>query len=396
MHRRPSSLEARLLHALTLLGLVACGQPPSPEPDTGAGGPEARTPAALEASLGCVDPPGTPPPEGALVRMRVLNASARSAVCNDGTTPSYYVRRGVGCGARRWVIHLQGGGACYQPGCLGRDVKWMSSNDDPPTLTQVGILSTQSSENPDFFTANHVYLSYCSSDAYSGDRAASAETGGIHFRGSRIVTAVLEDLANPEVTPGLNLAQATEILLTGSSAGGFGVFFNLDRVGAAFPTKRVRGLSDAGWEVDTAAYDPARPSTVDQAAATRELWGSVGDASCAAAETEQPGRCGVGQWLYPYLSTPVFVHQDQFDPSKLGGLGLTEPIDSSELAFAQAYAAKVRDTLVPVDGVFSPKDRVHTILLGPGFSTPTVAGFSLRQTFGNWYFERSGPMRLVE
>lgn len=378
----------RLLLGLPLLPLLACDAPPTPAPEVL--GEET-------ASLGCIDPVTTPPPGEPLVKRSIRNAVARGAVCNDGSVPSYYVRRGVGCGARRWLLHLEGGGACYPPACPDRGGRLLSSNDDPESMTgNRGLLSNDPVENPDFFTANQVFFSYCSSDAYTGDKGGTGVAGDYHFRGSRIVQAVIEDLANPEVTPGPTLAQASDILLSGGSAGGAGVLFNLDRLGAAFPGKRVRGFSDAGWAVDTLHYDPPSLSTVDESAVFADFWNSTGDASCATAEVEHPGRCGVGETLYPHLSTPVFVHQDQYDPSKLDSLGLTEPLDNAEQAYAVAHAARIRSTLAPLSGVFSPAAREHTIFRTPAFNTRLVRGVSLREALGNWYFERSGPKHVIE
>lgn len=395
--RRPSHvLEGLLLPGFALLSLLACGGPTAPvEPDTN--GARTRDAVVAEPPVGCVDPVTTPPPPDVLMRRSIRNAAARGAVCNDGSAPSYYVRRGVGCGASRWVLFFEGGGACYPPDCPDRGQRLLSSNDDPATMeANRGLLSTRPAENPDFFTANQVFFSYCSSDAYSGDKSGSGLPGDYHFRGSRIVQAVIEDLVNPEVTPAPNLAQATELLLAGGSAGGAGVLFNLDRLGAAFPGKRVRGFTDAGWRVDTLQYDPALGTTVEAAAISAEFWNSVADASCSAAEPEQPGRCGVGQTLYPYLSTPLFVHQDQYDPVPLEKMGLTEPLDSSEQAFAVAHAWKVRQSLAPVSGVFSPADQQHTLVRSPAFNNPLVNGVSLRQAFGNWYFGRPGPTHVIE
>ncbi|QSQ20145.1 hypothetical protein JY651_33415 [Pyxidicoccus parkwayensis] len=388
MHHAPH----RLLLGLTLLSLVGCGESPAPVSDT-----DATSLDTSSASLGCIDPADTPPPEAVLQRRFVRNAMARGAVCNDGSPAAYYVRRGVGCGTKRWVLHLEGGGACYPPGCPDRSIRLMSSKDDPETMTDThGLLSNDPVENPDFFTANQVFFSYCSSDAYSGDKGGTGVPGDFHFRGSRIVQAVVEDLVNPDVTPSPNLAQGTEVLLAGGSAGGAGVLYNLDRLSEAFPSKRVRGFSDAGWNVDMLHYDPPTLSTVDEASGFAAFWNSVGDASCSAANPTQLGRCGVGETLFPYLTTPVFIRQDQLDPVKLESLGLTDPYDSSEQAYALSFAARVRSSLAPVPGVFSPADQQHTVLWSVGFNKRLINGVSVREALGNWYFARSGPSHLIE
>ncbi|MHA2657853.1 MAG: pectin acetylesterase-family hydrolase, partial [bacterium JZ-2024 1] len=185
--------------------------------------------------------------------VQVSDAATRNAVCNDGTPATYYFRRGQGTGNHRWVIHLQGGGMCYSlETCQTRSVStpWlMTSKGLPSTRMGNGVQSPLPTENPDFFNAHHIYVHYCSSDLWSGDREAAPASGGWHFRGARIVRAVIEDLMNPLITPSPNLADATEVLFSGGSAGGAGVMANLDWVASQFPRATVRGLNDAGWAV---------------------------------------------------------------------------------------------------------------------------------------------------
>lgn len=35
------------------------------------------------------------------------------ATCMDGSRPAYYLRRGTGSGAHRWMVFFEGGGWCY-------------------------------------------------------------------------------------------------------------------------------------------------------------------------------------------------------------------------------------------------------------------------------------------
>lgn len=54
-----------------------------------------------------------------------------------------------------------------------------------------GIFDKNATVNP-LARANKVYINYCSSDAFMGDRAASPATYGWAFRGQKIVEAVLK------------------------------------------------------------------------------------------------------------------------------------------------------------------------------------------------------------
>ncbi len=331
--------------------------------------------------------------------VQVNGAVARNAVCNDGTPAAYYFRRGQGTGSQRWVIHLQGGGMCSSvETCQQRSMSTpslMTSNGLPLTRTGSGVQAPSAYDNPDFFNANHVYVHYCSSDLWSGDREATAESGGWHFRGARIVRAVLDDLMNPAITPSPNLADATEVLFSGSSAGGAGVMVNLDWVADRLPHAVVRGLNDAGWAVDMRPYDRAILSLLAQTQQGYALWQGVVDASCAAANPGAEGRCYTA-YAYPYISTPLFVQQAQFDRAILRLLGVTPPFDDQERAYMLEFAAMVRQSLEPVPAAFSPATATHGIVVNEQFWSLRIAGHSLRDVVGNWFFARPGPIKLIE
>ncbi|MFN4218778.1 MAG: pectin acetylesterase-family hydrolase [Candidatus Bipolaricaulia bacterium] len=331
--------------------------------------------------------------------VRVSEAEARNAVCNDGTPATYYFRRGQGTGIRRWVIHLQGGGMCYSIAtCQQRSVnmpRLMTSKGLPPTRIGSGVQSPSAYDNPDFFNANHVYVHYCSSDLWSGDRQATAESGGWHFRGARIVRAVIDDLMNPAITPSPNLADATEVLFSGGSAGGAGVMANLDWVTERLPHATVRGLNDAGWAVDIRPYESSIPSFLDQTQQGYALWQGVVDTSCAAANPGTEGRCYT-EYAYPHISTPLFVQQAQFDGAILRLLGVVPPFDDKERAYMLEFAAAVRRSLEPVLAAFSPATATHSIVTNEQFWNLRIAGYSLRDVVGNWFFGRPGPIKLIE
>jgi hypothetical protein len=334
-----------------------------------------------------------------MMLVQVNDAVARDAVCNDGTPATYYFRRGEGTGSHRWVIHLQGGGFCNSvETCKERSVnasQLMTSKGLPPTRMGNGVQSLSPNDNPDFFNANHVYVPYCSSDVWSGDRGAAPESGGWHFRGARIVRAVIGDLMNPTITLSPNLTVAKEVLFSGSSAGGVGVMANLDWVADQLPQATVRGLVDAGWAIDIAPYDSSIAPLLAQTQRGYAFWNSALDTSCVAANSDAEGRCYT-EYAYPYISTPLFVQMAQFDPPQLQRLGITPPLDENERAYMLEFAAAMRKSLESVQAAFSPAITTHGILVNEQFWTLRIAGQSLRDLLGNWFFGRPGPIKLIE
>ena len=73
---------------------------------------------------------------------------------------------------------------------------------------------------------------YCSSDLWAGNAAASAATFGYSFRGSRIISAVIQDLVTSK---GMGSVAGSRLLFAGCSAGAIGAMNNLERVAAMVP-----------------------------------------------------------------------------------------------------------------------------------------------------------------
>jgi len=104
-------------------------------------------------------------------------------------------------------------------------------------MVQGGIFATDGSSA--FGTSNRVFGSYCSSDLWSGNAAASNVTFGFAFRGSQIVAAISECLHAGDVssltllqllrcssvtdlieTQGMGAIPGQQLLFGGCSAGG--------------------------------------------------------------------------------------------------------------------------------------------------------------------------------
>jgi len=97
-----------------------------------------------------------------------------------------------------------------------------------------------------FWDFNVVFGYYCSSDYWSGT-IFNSSVGGWSFLGSNHVPAMISDLTNPAIIPYPNLANATELLFGGSSAGGEGAFQNANRFKSLTPwIPKIRVAIDSG------------------------------------------------------------------------------------------------------------------------------------------------------
>ena len=247
----------------------------------------------------------------------VKDAQTRLAICNNGEDFAYYIRRGTGSGTTKWILHLKGGGSCKS---IEECKKRGPSFTDPPsasTRKPGGIMTTNAEQNPQFYNWNHVYLYYCSSDLWTGDRAASTETAGLHFRGARIVTAVVEDLMNSELTPITTLDQASEIIFSGSSAGGGGVANNINRLVALLPEGTpIVGLVDSAFAPRVQPFIQYDEDYVVGTVNRITFWGAQVDPVCLAA-TSDPNVCLGAHSLMPYFQAGMFFYYDQADGNRL-------------------------------------------------------------------------------
>ncbi|NBC17312.1 MAG: hypothetical protein GVY18_08380 [Bacteroidetes bacterium] len=342
-------------------------------------------------------------------RYQIDQAAHPEAVCNDGTTPVFYHRPGVGAGADRWVIWFKGGGSCWDAAtCAERGpsltsgAHWMQErlrvlrpkgNEDSADGKAGGILDPDPAVNPDFHDWNHVYLVYCTSDHWAG--TATREIGGrtFAFHGHHVVDAMFDALQDADILDGPTLAEATQILLTGSSAGANGLRNNLDRLADQLAFADVRGVADA------ALIPREAPEFEEMDAATQQqryaLWQPQLDASCVAATPEAPELCQRGVHLleHDHLSTPLFHHQDQRDFKYLEPLDRNDPDDRR---LVRETAAAIRDLLATQSGAFSPNAGFHIILNDPRFNRLTVNGHTMAEVLGNWTFARPGPTNVIE
>ena len=281
-----------------------------------------------------------------MARVTVDLVAHPRAMCNDGTAATYYVRPGVD--PTRWVVHLQGGGACQsEEECRARwcytpaseySAEMMSSDESFGTLLTGGIFDPDPVLNK-FSAWNHVFVHYCSSDFFLG-RSADVDFENllepefnyrIHFLGQDTLDAIFTDLRS--TTPDLaaqgmsSLDDATQVLLTGTTSGAVGVIHNLDRVSAQLqatnPSVDVRGVIDsAGYPAAdttgggpyTGVVDPLNLWKYELLAADNSLFGGELDASCIASEIAltEPWWCEEQMHVLTHqVETPFFLYNDQ-------------------------------------------------------------------------------------
>lgn len=353
------------------------------------------------------------------------------ALCNDGTPAAYVLRPGVGAAAKRWVLLLQGGDNCYdQPTCSSRAAGAPNMVSSAPyvgasasTVPMDGIQSADPAVNPDFYDATQVQALYCSSDYWSGTRAATGAfnpdtVGTWNFQGRAILSAVVADLEKNH-----GLSTASELLLTGQSAGGVGVFAMVNDVVKLLPSQvRFVASTDAGFGSPAQDYDPNSTTAPYTATGSQKeqldlaegatLWAGHGDSACAsAAAANAQASCYEGSTLLApggTITLPMLVVEAQQDSVQLGVAGVPQAQLNSanftpqQSSYVQYFAQQMRSGLDGTNSgvsLFAPDLLQHT-------QTDTAGLFGTAYTFSSgslspqaavkaWYQAPCTPQRNV-
>ncbi len=161
--------------------------------------------------------------------------------CRDGSETGVAVN--LNPASTKVMIYLEGGGACFNTiTCGGNPSKFGAPEFDKwKNRTFHGVMdrTDASSAVKDW---NIVYVPYCTGDVHAGNNPAGAVPGTTltqAFVGYANVGKFLKRLVPTFTT-------ATQVLLTGVSAGGFGAAANYDQVAKAFGNVPVDMLDDSG------------------------------------------------------------------------------------------------------------------------------------------------------
>ncbi|CAE7201415.1 PAE9 [Symbiodinium pilosum] len=179
---------------------------------------------------------------------------------------------------------------------------------------------------------NHVLMMYCGDGAsFSGNNATVTVHNGtkLHFRGQRIREAFAQDLLSNQ-----GLANASDVIVSGCSAGGLATYLHVDQwcawLHAARPSAKCAGLPDSGFFIDY--QDPEVTCSPDSSASgllTETINGNYHcglrwtfyaqnatsgmNWRCLEKNRNQEWRCMFAEHVAPFITTPTFALQSMYD-----------------------------------------------------------------------------------
>ena len=177
--------------------------------------------------------------------------------CADGSEFSFWSREGD---PEKVVLFFQGGGACFTAEmCSFTDGTYtVQADGSQVTLGSAGVFDAANEANP-FRDYSFVFVPYCTGDIHLGD--AVHDYGGgltVDHKGYVNASAGLDYVVE-------NFPDASEVFVTGSSAGGVPSPMFAGLASDALPDADIASLSDA-----SGAY----PSSPAINAAIGSLWGT--------------------------------------------------------------------------------------------------------------------------
>lgn len=359
-------------------------------------------------------------------------ADAFGAKCLNGDPPSYELSRNAS--ETRWVLFLEGGGWCYgatpndtKKSCAGRaGFVWPPSSSLSAASATVrvrvgtteagnevgtmragagnadigGVMSQDASLNPDFYTWNKVFIHYCDGASFGG--AASdpvavstrqGQPGSMWLRGRAVFDAMISYLQL-----NLGMGNATEVILSGGSAGGLAVFYNLDHLSTLLPEGvRLTGFPDAGFFLDGADAADGVHKYRNSFIGADPVWNVTGgggtNTKCLADQKAgEEWKCLMAPYLAKYIETPMFVMNSAYDAWQMGNILGTpclpapnrSPCTANQNATLRAYRDKfVSDVGVvtagkPRNGVYIDGCYVHeqNVNYCSGQGMPNCVGWS--------------------
>ncbi len=237
----------------------------------------------------------------------------------------------------------------------------MSSKGFAEVAQKTGLLDNDPDKSP-LWGANKVMLGYCSSDGYMGDAPASEDTWGWHFRGQRLVIAMIKVLLAQH-----GLSAASRIVLAGGSAGARGMMVFADLLKEQFLPKdaQVVAFLDSPYYLDVLPW----PASGFEGFLYQEqqkylhfnTQAIVSDA-CRKVHPEEPWKCQFGQYRMPFVRLPFLLVASQYDSYQLSLDTNSEPPYPE--APLQAY----------VDS-FGASTQQHLLQLRDGFEARSARAF---------------------
>jgi len=219
-------------------------------------------------------------------------------------------------------------------GALGSSKSWATS------VSVGGVMSDDCKVNPDFCNFNRVYLPYCDGNSFSGNRDAPLvyNNTNLYFRGKRNIDATFQALT---ASHGFN--KATNVVLTGCSAGGLATYMHTDYVATLLPTtvQKYGAIPISGFFLlhNNVENKPVYPNEIQSIFTIANSTHGVNDACIAAKTAADQWQCNFATEIYKYIKSPIFSLDSNYDSWQTSCILTSEPVADGSSANGNCSAA---------------------------------------------------------
>lgn len=216
-----------------------------------------------------------------------------------------------------------------------------------------GYFSTSPVENPMMWNWNSVFMPYCDGGSFSGNNETVTPHKGtnLHFRGSRVRQAVYDEL-----TANHGLSSATDVVISGCSAGGLATFLHTDQWCDALPKSKCVGMPDSGFFLDYQAADAPQQS--------RRLLNTI------------PGNYHMGlKWCFDQFNATAGINPACIAAHNTGGPATDDP--AYLCMFAEHSAAFTHTPMFPLQSEYDSWQTGHVLKHGNDAAVVNTLGANI-------------------
>eukprot|EP01105_Mastigella_eilhardi_P027869 TRINITY_DN8836_c0_g1_i2.p1 TRINITY_DN8836_c0_g1~~TRINITY_DN8836_c0_g1_i2.p1 ORF type:complete len:313 (+),score=60.51 TRINITY_DN8836_c0_g1_i2:304-1242(+) len=186
-------------------------------------------------------------------------------------------------------------------------------------------MSESKTVNPDFYNWNHVLFVYCDGASFGGYRKDPVTFQGtpLYFRGLRNLLGIVNDL-----TTNYGFGYATDVFLTGNSAGALAVYLHADFFQTLLPSSvlRYKAMPISGFFLDHNTVED-KPVYPEQMQYVWQMHNVTGHTECTdSKESQERWQCIFAFENYPLVRVPLFVLNSAVDSWQTRCILTSEPI----------------------------------------------------------------------
>jgi hypothetical protein len=289
---------------------------------------------------------------------------------------------------------------------------------------------THAAPNPSAATLSAATLSVSATpqgNSFSGARDGVVPFSGVNlnFRGHYVMEAIFDTVAANAMKAPSPWSAATDVVLSGCSAGGLSTFLHTQFVHDTY----VAPLGAKFWSIPVSGFFLDAMSVQGIAVYTQQMqvvwdmsqpFNAAGtNAACVADwPADQSWRCNMAEYVYRYITVPIFPLNSAYDswqlPCELTAIpvpgtnttqngdcdaapgwqqcgGNYETCSNTQMIAVNNYylqfIAKMNNTLTaanPQNGAFIVSCETHCEALGGGWASFQVGGVSMRDAVAAW------------